>query len=345
MKFQLSELKKTLLEPDLPETKIAKILSKISKGFTSERSKITEYVSDREQVSAYTLFYLPTNIPKLKFVLDQLSPSLLSDIQNSKILDLGTGPGTFAFAFDEFFEGEVDVTGVDTSGLMLEQANNINEQIYKNERIKFLPEIPSSFKNETLFLGHSMNEMGVDKLISLVEKTQPRNLIIIEPGTSEVFIQVVKLRDRMRELGFNCAFPCANITSPCPAKLKRDEGIEDWCHQVLRMSHDDEVERLSQIIKLDRKAMPLIAHVYTKDQDYKASSARKVRFLRETKYSFDWEVCLEVEGTLKHYTFEIVKKGLKKKEIKALQKTSVGISLEYEVLKELGENHLRVKLI
>lgn len=345
MKFKLSELKSTLLEPNISETKITKILSKVSKGFTSDRSKISEYVSDREQVSAYTLFYLPTNIPKLNFVLEQLPDSLVKDIGKSKIVDLGTGPGTFAFAFDEYFDGEVTVTGVDSSLLMLEQAKKINDLLYKNKGIDFLPDIPKSFKNETLFLGHSMNEMGVDKLISLVEESAPRNLIIIEPGTSEVFTQVLKLREYMKESGYSCVFPCASLNSNCPVEVRRRKGIEDWCHQVLRMSHDVEVERLSQLIKLDRKTMPLIAHVYTLDHSHTAPRARMVRFLRETKYSFDWEVCLLDEGILKHCTFEIVKKGMSKKEIKSLQKFSVGISFNYEVIKVLNENHLRVKIL
>jgi SAM-dependent methyltransferase len=345
MKFKLSELKKTLLEPSLTETKIAKILNQISKGFTSERSKITEYLSDRDQVSAYTVFYLPTNIPKLKFVFDQLPPSLVSDIQSSKILDLGTGPGTFAFAFDELFEGDVEVTGVDSSLLMLEQANRINDSLYKNEKITFLPTIPKDFTNETLFLGHSMNEMGVGKLVALVKSTKPRNLIIIEPGTSEVFTQVLKLREYMKNNGYSCVYPCASISSQCPVEKRREEGIEDWCHQVLRMTHDDDVERLSQLVKLDRKVMPLIAHVYTLDHSHKPSKARMVRFLRETKHSFDWEVCYLVEDNLEHCAFEVTKKGMSKKEIKALQKSSVGISFEYEVIKVLGEKHLRVKLL
>ena len=109
MKFHFSKLKNALLEPNISEHSIVKNLSLVSKGFTSDRKKITEYVMDRSMVSAYTLFYLPSNMPKLGFVFDMLSDELKADIKNSKVVDLGTGPGTFAFALDEYFDGDITI--------------------------------------------------------------------------------------------------------------------------------------------------------------------------------------------------------------------------------------------
>ena len=344
MKFHFSKLKNALLEPNISEHSIVKNLSLVSKGFTSDRKKITEYVMDRSMVSAYTLFYLPSNMPKLGFVFDMLSDELKADIKNSKVVDLGTGPGTFAFALDEYFDGDITITGVDSSKLMIEQATKINTTLYKNERINFSSSYPQSAIGETLLLGHSLNEMGINSLMKIIGEYEPRNLIIIEPGTSEVFKIVVKLRTAMKDLGYSCAYPCANISSPCPVAKKIEAGEEDWCHQVLRMTHDSEFERLSQIVKLDRKVMPLIAHVYTKINSIDTHKARMIRFLRETKFSFDWEVCIERETELVTATFEILKKPLSKREVKEMQKLSVGIDFEYTIVKELSKNHFRVAL-
>ena len=344
MKFHFNKLKSALLEPGISEHSIVKNLSLVSKGFTSDRKKITDYVMDRSMVSAYTLFYLPSNMPKLDFVFDMLSDELKEDIKNSQVVDLGTGPGTFAFALDEYFDGNISVTGVDSSKLMVEQATKINSTLYKNERISFVNSYPESVIGETLLLGHSLNEMGLNSLMKIIGEYEPRNLIIIEPGTSDVFKIVVKLRTAMKDLGYSCAYPCANISSPCPVAKKVEGGEEDWCHQVLRMTHDSEFERLSQIVKLDRKVMPLIAHVYTKTRSVDTHKARMIRFLRETKFSFEWEVCIEREGALITATFEILKKPLSKKEIKEMQKLSVGIDFEYTMIKELSERRFRVAL-
>ncbi|CBW25903.1 conserved hypothetical protein [Halobacteriovorax marinus SJ] len=345
MKFTFKELRSSLLVPSISDHSVVQNLTAVSKGFTSQRSKIKEYVMDREMVSAYTLFYLPSNIPKLEFVFDMLSDDVKESIKSSTIVDLGTGPGTFAFALDEYFDGDVEVVGVDTSELMVEQAQKINECLYKNQKISFRSTMPKSFKGETLLLGHSLNEMGIEKLMDLVKLHAPENLIIIEPGTSAMFTEVLKLREQMRELGFQCAFPCANIESKCPVQKKIEEGQEDWCHQVLRMTHEVDFERLSQIAKLDRKTMPLIAHVYTKTNLKGPKRARMVRFLRESKFSFDWEVCFESEGELKMATFEVLKKTLSKKEVKSLQKISVGIDFDYEIMKEINSGHFKVKLL
>ncbi len=345
MKFSFNKLKSALLEPEISEHSIVKNLSLVSKGFTSERKKITEYVMDRNMVSAYTLFYLPSNMPKLNFVFDMLSEELLEDIRNSRVVDLGTGPGTFAFALDEYFDGDITVTGVDSSALMIEQATRINTTLYQNKRINFSRSFPEDFIGETLILGHSLNEMGLNALMKIIGEYDPRNLIIIEPGTSDVFKLVVKLRSAMNDLGYSCAYPCANIKSSCPVAKKSEHGQEDWCHQVLRMTHDSEFERLSQIVKLDRKVMPLIAHVYTKSIIKNTHKARMIRFLRESKFSFDWEVCFERGDRLITGTFEILKKSLPKKEIKNMQKISVGIDFDYTIVKELSENHFRVEVI
>lgn len=345
MKFPLNKLKSALLEPNISEHNIVKNLSLVSKGFTSQRDKITDYVRDREMVSAYTLFYLPSNIPKLSYVFDMLPSSLIEEIKSSQVVDLGTGPGTFAFALEEYFDGEIDVVGVDSSKIMVEQANKINKELYQNERISFDTSIPMEFKDGTLLLGHSLNEMGVKNLLKIIDEFEPRTLILIEPGTSDVFKEILKVRNAMRDLRYNCAYPCADLNSSCPVAKKLEDGTEDWCHQVLRMTHESDFERLSQIAKLDRKTMPLIAHVYSKMEGTQSVKARMIRFLRESKFSFDWEVCYLKEGRLTTAKFEIVKRNLSKKEIKKLQKVSVGIDFNFELLKEISSSHMRVKLI
>jgi ribosomal protein RSM22 (predicted rRNA methylase) len=345
MKFQLKQILENTLVENISESKLIKILNLISKGFTSDRDKISTYVNDREYVSAYTSFYLPTNIPKLSFLLDQLPDDFISNLKGSKIVDFGTGPGTFAFAFDEYFEGDIEVLGVDQSILMIEQAKKLNSNLYKNSNISFSTNLPDQLKNGTLFFGHSLNEMGAKNALKLIDDLGPKNIILIEPGTSSLFNEVLKLRKSLSVMKYSCVYPCASISLRCPVEQKINDGKVDWCHQVIRTTHDQEVERLSQLIKLDRKVMPLISHVYTLNKVEINKSARMIRFLRETKFSFDWEVCLLEDSNLKTIQFEVVKKSLSKKEIKALQKISVGLEFDFEILKVLNEELYRVKLV
>jgi ribosomal protein RSM22 (predicted rRNA methylase) len=345
MEFSLNEIKSCLLNTNLSEAQIVSILDKISKGFTSERDNIKTYVSDRDFVSAYAYFYLPTNIAKLPFVLDLLPKNFVEGLRESHIIDVGTGPGTFSFAFSEYFEGDVTVTGIDSSALMIEQAKKINEELYKNKSLDFSTNFPNRNENQTLFFGHSVNEMGPEYALELIEKFNPENIIFIEPGTTTVFEQLLKIRKSLATKGYNCFYPCSDINMKCPIELKREEGIEDWCHQVLRTSHDSDVERLSQLIKLDRKVMPLISHVYSRKKPSEVRKFRMIRFFRETKFSFDWEVCFLESEKLVTKKVEVVKKHLSKKQIKHLKAISVGLEFEFEIIKEISSDHLRVKLI
>lgn len=345
MKFHLKQIQDSLLSSQLTEPQIISILELISKGFTSNRSDIKKYVNDEDFVSAYTYFYLPTNIPKLEFLLNELSEDLINKIQKSHIVDVGTGPGTFAFAFDEYFNGEVTVTGVDSSLFMLKQATKINENLYNNNSISFLSEVPSDFVNGTLFFGHSLNEMGEKRAIDLIEMHDPETIIFIEPGTKAVFNQMISIRNNLSHRGYDSHYPCQNAKMKCPVAEKSKKGIDDWCHQVIRTTHDPEVERLSQLIKLDRKVMPLIAHVYSKSQRQSKQKFRMIRFLRESKFSFDWEVCFEEDNSLVSKNVEVLKKSLSKKEIKELKSINVGHEYDFEIIKKLSDTHYRVKLI
>lgn len=319
-----------LLTP-LSETQLVSELKKISTNFTSKRDKIGEYVVSKEMVSAYTCFYLPTNIPKFDFLMEQLPEGIRKRIGELDFLDVGTGPGTYLVAHNQYFQNGKKLYGLDSSELMLEQAKKL-----LGERVSLSLNLPSDFKDGVLFFGNSLNEMNHEKGLELVKKTDPEIVLLIEPGTKESFSEVFSFRKALLEKGFGVVYPCPEPQKSCPAMG------EEWCHQVLRTVHGHELERLSQLISLDRKAMPMIAHCYVKNHEAKSHRALFYRFLKETKHSFDWQVCLE--GSDELVIFEIPKRGMKKKEIKEFASKSVGEAFDFEIEKELGQNRFRVKL-
>ena len=98
---------------------------------------------------------------------------------------------------------------------------------------------------------------------------------------------------------------------------------------------------------MDRRTLPLIAHVYKKEKKAieREGSARLIRILSETKFSFVLEVCIEESNLLKHLKFELMKKDLSKDVIKKFRKTNLGINIKYVLVKKINENLWRVKLI
>ena len=351
MRSNFNFLKPLLLCPNLSEAEFKKILPQVSSNFTKERSKIKKYVLSPEMISAYALFFVSTNYPKFFFLMNQLNQEDLEDIKKCDFIDIGTGPGTYLLSFLDFLDGKIGVDqkiiGVDSSDLMLDQAKKIVGGVFPEYQgnLSFQrPENLSLRKNskKVLFFGHSLNEMGIQEAVKLVNNVDPNYLCFIEPGTPETFEFVLKIRKTMKEAGYDSLYPCSTLSASCPM-----ENTNDWCHQVLRMTHDPDVERMCQLVSKNRRVMPLISHIYKKGKIAEFQKgpikATLIRVLKETKFSFQWQVCLLEEGH-KLIKVDVLKKFISKKEIKKLKKVSTGERVSFEKLKDVSEFFWQVEL-
>lgn len=332
--LSLGEIKPFLLKSDLSDSKTASLIEEMSQKFTTKREQIKDYVLDEAHVSAYTSLYLTTNIPKLHFLLSKLTPETLEDLFSRRFIDIGSGPGTYALGMCLESNGQVpEVICVDTSLVMLKQAEKMIKGMFPEQKISTKRDYLEKSEESVLFFGHSINEMGIDEALKKVNRIDPEYVIYIEPATSTLFPELKKLREKL--------ISHYDILYPCPT----GEGCpSDWCHQVLRTSHDVSVERLSQMVSLDRKILPLVAHVYRRKSNQELKKRSVVtRYFNETKFSFDYEVCENLEGQNHLRNIEIQKRDLSKKEEKILKDFNVGEFLDYEITKEL-EKKSRVKL-
>ena len=91
--------------------------------------------------------------------------------------------------------------------------------------------------------------------------------------------------------------------------------------------------------------MPFTSHLYHLNTKQVVNpSARLIRIFKETKYAFIWEVCLEDSGQIKTIRFEVMKKPLSKEHSKKLKNSSVGINVEFGIIKKISEAHWRVNI-
>jgi ribosomal protein RSM22 (predicted rRNA methylase) len=336
--FSLSfeELRPHLLIPNITEPEVVKYIKEMSMKFTQKRDQITDYVLDHRQVSSYASFYLPTNMPKLHFLLSKLPQDVLEDFKNRPFIDMGSGPGTFSLAYKMLMEvpAHVEIIAVDSAQIMLDQATKLMEGFFPGDKFQTARKFSEKKSNSILFFGHSINEMGIDKVQSQIMITDPEYVMWIEPGTSELFHELKKLRSNILD-SYDALYPCPS-SAGCPS---------DWCHQVLRTSHDPSIERLSQLVSLDRKILPMTAHVYRRKKTQPVlNSPVTIQFLNETKFSFEYEVCMVNENKdNRTAVIEIQKKQLSKEEEKAFKNADVGERFDFEVEKVV-QNKLRVKL-
>lgn len=311
-------------EPDL-----IKAIEEVSLKFTQQRERISDYLNDPRLASAYTAFYLTTNMPKLEAVFKWMPKDWLEILKHSTFIDVGAGPGTFSLAFREWAGVPVKAMQIETSSVMREQARKIWEGLYPDEKL-----LQKADGEKVLFFGHSANEMGPDAVLRYIKEHDPDHLLFIEPGTKDFFPQMLKIRDALVKYDFNILFPCPTAAE-CPLK----GSSTDWCHQFIQVRQENDVERLSQMVRKDRRNLPLTVHAFSKSFSTVNPTARVVRVLPETKFSYDWESC-----ELNHLErYQIMKRGLNKNQTTLLSETLAGAALEVELEKVL-ETSKRVKI-
>jgi ribosomal protein RSM22 (predicted rRNA methylase) len=261
--------------------------------------------------------------------------SFVDHLKSSTFIDLGSGPGTFSLAYREFAGESKKILQIESSATMREQARKIWDGFYAGETIlqaenaKIIPE-----GEKFLLFGHSANEMGPAQALRYINEIRPDHILFIEPGTKDFFPQMLKIRDELIADGFQILFPCPHSSS-CPLA----SSDNDWCHQFIHIRQNSEIERISQLVKKDRRHLPLTVHAYSRHDLKNESSVRVIRVFPETKFSFEWEVC-EL-NVVKRY--QIMKRGLSRSALKQLEGVLSGASLVVDVEKEL-ENALRVKV-
>ncbi len=326
--MKLAEILPHLLYQFKHEHDLIKAIEELSRKFTTNREKIGDYLKDERLVSAYTAFYFITNFPKLNAIMPWMPEAWKNDLKDCAMIDLGAGPGTFSLAWKNLF-GTDEFIQIETSPVMRKQARKLWDGLHPSREMR---QEGSSLKKNVLVFGHSANEMGEDAALEYVSKYNPEHILFIEPGTKEFFGKMLNIRHALIESGWHIFYPCPQETE-CPMK-----GTTDWCHQFIQVKHDPEVERLSQIMKLDRKLLPLTVQAFSK-KEYPRSSERLVRVQPETKFSFEWEVCHN--NTLEEY--QVMKRGMDKSTEKSLSGVLAGNSLQSEIDKEIsGKKRVRL---
>lgn len=331
--MRLNDILPDLLYQFKSDLELVQSIGEISHKFTLDRENIQDYLNDPKLVSAYAAFYGLTNIPKLESILKWLPPAWIDQLRTCDFIDLGAGPGTFSLAWKNL-GGAGEFYQIESSELMRKQALKIWQSRFPDV-LRQSSRWDWESKNERLlFFGHSANEMEEKVITSYIEKIKPDHILFIEPGTKSFFPKMLNIRDYLLANQFNVLYPCPKALE-CPMR----HSDKDWCHQFIHVKQEPEIERISQMVKLDRKLLPLTVHAYSKTFSYQNPEERLVRVLPETKFSHEWEVCHNTQ--LEHY--QVMKRDLSRQESKALSSVLAGEAIETETIKNL-EQARRVKL-
>lgn len=342
--MNITKLRPYLLHQYTSESELIKHIEKLSQNFTSQRSNLGEYLNDEKLISAYTCFYLTTNYPKFSHVINHLQKHA-EDFKDHEWVDIGCGPGTFLFAIKDFYAGALKkpLWGIESSKLMRQQAEAIEQGLYSHSKISIVDsakKIPRKKDKRIVLFSHSLNEMGNDNAMAYLKELNPDKVLIIEPGTKDFFKQYLSFRERLISLDFNCLYPCPS-NNLCPLS-----DLNDWCHQYIKVKHDPEIERLTQLSTKNRKWLPLTIGLYAKDQfnKWQNHDARLIRTYPSTKFSFEWDVCRLSDNINQTQHFQLMKRHMSKQFLKQLDEILAGAQIKFELDKNLSDNKARITL-
>ena len=132
--LSLDDIRPHLLNPNLSDGDLIRLIQEMSMKFTKRRDQIGDYVLDDDHVSAYAALYLTTNIPKLHFLLSKLPPNILEDIRSRSFIDMGCGPGTFSLGMSLLNESPPkEIICVDSSRAMLNQTEKMIKGFFSQQ--------------------------------------------------------------------------------------------------------------------------------------------------------------------------------------------------------------------
>ncbi len=310
------------------EGELLRSISELKEIFNLKRDEIEAYLKDERLVSAYLCFYFSTYLPKMRQCIDYLGEEFLQAIKEDTLIDIGAGPATLFTAISELVEGN-ELIAIENSLLMETCGKAISSETKLN--IKWNKQ--TNAKDKCLFFTHSLNEMGLKEGLEYIESYEPHNIVFIEPGTKDSFATMLLMREKLIGKGYVINYPCQK-QSTCPLQ----EG-ENWCHQIIKVKHDSDIERICQKLKIDRRIQPVILHWYSKSE-ISQRDAIIFRVLKETKFSFEWELCLNNEI----HRVQIMKKTLSKKQQKDVSAYQMGMKIKFEIIKKL-DGYLRIQLV
>jgi len=210
------------------------------------------FVRDAEQALAYAAWILPATHAQAWGALSYV-PKRAGEWKPRTLLDLGSGPGTVAWAAADIWEGSLE------RAVLVEKEPafaSLGRELAKSSRSAVVREATWETRDarahagrerfDLVTLAHVLSEMPSGEA-GLVLRSAWEScdgvLVVVEPGTPSGFAVVETARTQLVALG-------ARILAPCPhgrdCPLHGGELLEppDWCHFAQRTQRPEFQRRL-----------------------------------------------------------------------------------------------------
>lgn len=192
------------------------------------------HVADDLVAKAYLAARLPATYAATRAALEAANLRL-SDFSPQSLLDLGSGPGTAAFAAADCWPGLARATLVEASAAMRRSAEAlaVGDGLVRTWRVEDFAALPPAFEpHDLVTIAYVLDELAResrDRLIASAWRATGGLLVIVEPGTPAGWRRILAARAALIAEG-------ARIVAPCPHEAPCPLAEPDWCHFAVRVA-------------------------------------------------------------------------------------------------------------
>lgn len=193
---------------------------------------------------AYAIVRMPATYAAVSNALSATS-ECLPGWEPTSFLDLGSGPGTGAWAVVERFPHLESMLAVEREATLTRLASKLTQslQVQVEWKTADLRAWTPEGKHDLILAAYSIGELSSDagrRLISVAWEACAGTMVLVEPGTPRGFNVIAEAREQLISSGASIVAPCPHERA-CPMKL-----AGDWCHFSARVERTAEHRRLKQ---------------------------------------------------------------------------------------------------
>lgn len=227
---------------DLPDS-LTESIERILKGIPLEKVKkaafsLSQSYRERKKVQSEDLIaYLATRLPATYAVQKKVLALLQTHLPHASFTsytDFGAGPGVGLFAVSEIFTTIESARLVEIHPEMIKLASQMD--FPPNIEIQFEKEITQS--TDLCLFSYSLGELSNNTQEAALKsgwQATKKALVVIEPGTPAGFINILRARKLLIDLGGHLLAPCPH-EEICSLKRESYPQKDDWCHFSVNVS-------------------------------------------------------------------------------------------------------------
>lgn len=225
-----------------------------------------ELLSSGKTLAAYSLYFLPLNYMKLRWLLEKTECQL----EMPAVLDFGCGPGTGGLAACGHFAGRLQIFLFDAAPQAAKYALGLIKMHSPNVSVNSVSKWQER-KYDLIIASNALNEVAPNMkqklLTELAVALRPGGiLLILEPALKDKTRKGMETRDFLVAAGgLTPIFPCTR-NGPCPMLRQSND---DWCHGSISWEQSRLTRQIDDLTGFNKHRIKYSAFIFQKNGSLK----------------------------------------------------------------------------